>query len=715
MGGKVRRSIYRQPPSPRSIELIEKDGMDYFDKDVFPNVGTGLLEQYFDEKNRVEGFERSRFGKKIAIGIIIGCMFALINQYVGLKVGLVTGGSWYITYLLGLAMRWHPTETNIISGSATGTDRTCTGFVFTFPAIYLLAYSGQYLGSGGNRIVDPSYLSSLVPIALIASMMGGLLGITYFIIFRRIWLVEDPLPMPQIHAQIKLLDIAHHLSGGAMREAKKSIRIVMGVAAGTMAFVFLRDVAVMPNVHFPNLEGTKISVMDSLFYGPSYKYGTINITPRGTEWEHYTYVGFTLTPIQLALGWFLKFRTALLVSMGTLLTFFVIMPTAVGFDVSVYVVRMLEDGTVLEGFFNVNDPILVKNDIGKTAAYIARDRIGRIIAIGAILGGGFTALIKMAPVFRSATRDVMKVSKAGGSKRKDWIAGKGWYEWPVTYIPIMMVITFFVISITFILGGFPFLHSIIFGFLLVTLTFFLGAIAVKVSGEVGTTPVSGTSFITLFILIMIFSALPWSREWGDPNKIIVMALLGTAVFGSSISLSSDIMWDFRSGIYCGTRPYHLMKGESAGLFFGSTVSVLGATFFSYGLALGKFPDLEAPQAHAFATFTQILVGGGGELVQMLLFIGIAIGVVAELTTGMGTAFGLGMYLPLSYTLPLLMGGAARDIWEKYRLQKMVRKYNWSERHKTIKLLETFMIATGLLVGEALMGTINAIYIMFRGD
>ncbi|MCK4718120.1 MAG: OPT/YSL family transporter, partial [Thermoplasmata archaeon] len=87
-------------------------------------------------------------------------------------------------------------------------------------------------------------------------------------------------------------------------------------------------------------------------------------------------------------------------------------------------------------------------------------------------------------------------------------------------------------------------------------------------------------------------------------------------------------------------------------------------------------------------------------------------VLAELTLGMGTAFGLGMYFPLWLMLPVVVGGALREWWEKNRLEPMAKKENWTEKQKTLKTLDTYMIATGLIIGEALMGTVVALYFMF---
>ncbi|MCK4718956.1 MAG: OPT/YSL family transporter, partial [Thermoplasmata archaeon] len=159
--------------------------------------------------------------------------------------------------------------------------------------------------------------------------------------------------------------------------------------------------------------------------------------------------------------------------------------------------------------------------------------------------------------------------------------------------------------------------------------------------------------------------------------------------------------------YAGTRPFHLVKGELTGLVMGATVAVVGASVFSLGLAKGKL-DLAAPQANAFATLVMSLMGGSN--VSMLLtFIGIGalIGIVAEITTGMGTAFGLGMYLPLSVNLPLIVGGSLREWWTKKRLEPQAEKEGWGEREIAMANVDKYLMMAGLIIGEAVMGTIIA--------
>ena len=135
-----------------------------------------------------------------------------------------------------------------------------------------------------------------------------------------------------------------------------------------------------------------------------------------------------------------------------------------------------------------------------TIQWKAFSSVVRTIAIGAILGGGMFGLVKMAPTFISIFGDI--TTAFTGERGDEFIENKGWYEWPLTHIPIFMTISFFAMIITFLIGGFPLLPSAIFAIVLILTTFLLGAIAVRVMGETGIEPVSGTSFIVLLLSLI---------------------------------------------------------------------------------------------------------------------------------------------------------------------------------------------------------------------
>ena len=120
----------------------------------------------------------------------------------------------------------------------------------------------------------------------------------------------------------------------------------------------------------------------------------------------------------------------------------------------------------------------------------------------------------------------------------------------------------------------------------------------------------------------------------------------------------------------------------------------------------------APQANAFATFSVIFAEGQGDLT--LLALGFLLGMFVEWVTGMGTSFGLGMYLDVPHTLPMLIGGYSRDKWEEKKLKPKIEAIKAeegataAEKRRALILLSTFMVAAGLLTGEAFFGTESSI-------
>ena len=108
----------------------------------------------------------------------------------------------------------------------------------------------------------------------------------------------------------------------------------------------------------------------------------------------------------------------------------------------------------------------------------------------------------------------------------------------------------------------------------------------------------------------------------------------------------------------------------------------------------------------------MLAEGQGSVLS--LFMGFLLGAFIEWATGMGTSFGLGMYLPTPYTFPMMIGGAGRDWWQANRLDPVVDKIREqegsadAEKRRALILLGTFMIAAGALTGEAFFGVESAI-------
>jgi uncharacterized oligopeptide transporter (OPT) family protein len=230
-------------------------------------------------------------------------------------------------------------------------------------------------------------------------------------------------------------------------------------------------------------------------------------------------------------------------------------------------------------------------------------------------------------------------------------------------------------------------------------------------GETGIEPVSGTSFIVLLMLMGLFLTFDEFLSLST-QEAVLLGLVGTTVFGSAISMSGTVVTDYKNSLYIGNRPYHISKGNIVGVVPGSILGAGIAIFLSIQLANGTI-DLKAPQANAFATFSIIIAEGQGDF--LLLGLGAALGVFVEMATGMGTSFGLGMYLDLPHTLPMLIGGYARDTWEDKQLDPEIERIKEeegpvvAEKQRALTLLSTFMIAAGLLTAEAFFGMESAIF------
>ncbi|HKZ59242.1 MAG TPA: OPT/YSL family transporter [Candidatus Thermoplasmatota archaeon] len=687
----VRKSSYRRPATPEGLRAIETDSVDWYSPELYANFNTGVLEEYLEERNRRDSFDMCPWSwNAILLGVLVGTIFAFITEYVGLKVGIAVAGGSYVVYAIGLVLKWKPTLNNNAGGAATAATSIGTGFIFIYPAVWLLhagtAYVRDVLPDGTNVY----WIPEIPPVGtvILATMLAGMLGTVYFILFRRIWLVDDPLPTPGFEVSVQLMEIANEIHKGTPFNARRLITLIFGTTAVAGGYTFLKDGEFFgPDKHAPfDLVANGLG-LDSV-----YSAGVIHVPP---EMQHYTRPELGLSSLLIGIGWFMRFRVAMLVSLGSFLTWFVIIPIAVSSHAPVYDVA-------LHQFVDLDDAEVV---LGAPASSVAFARIARYVAIGAILGGGLLALFKMYAVFAPAIRDVRNAFRGG--ERTDYIAGKGWYEWPLSHIVILIVLILIAIPTIFVvMGGFSVGPSIALGGLLFAATFALGAIAVKVMGETGQEPVSGTTFLFLLLYVGILFAIGTR-----PEEIALVALIGATVFGCAITMSGTIILDYKAGLYVGNRPYHLMRSTLTGIIPGTVAAAIAATVFSILMVSGR-ADFIAPQSNAFAGFTSTILGGPATayLVQYIL-LGAGIGIAAEYLTGMGTAFGLGMYFPTSVVTPNLLGGILRDWYELRILEPRSKAEKWSEKRYILSVLDTFMVAAGLIIGEALVGVlITMIYL-----
>ncbi len=701
--GDVKRSAYREPVTPEGIKGIENGTLERFDDEMFANLNTGVLEQYLEDRNRTESFELSKFNvKKVLLMIVlVGLPFTLITQFVVFETGVMIGGAFYLIYIIGLALKWDPIDININSGAVQAAEKTITGFVFTFPAIFFLARNYE-------RFLDITYLSEgegfwdflpILIIVILTSIVASILGLTFFSIFRKIWMVEDPLPTPAFQGFLNLLKLVKEEKKSASSDFKEKLRPFFLSLSGISFYILFRSFPIF-NDNNGNRSIPILQQIMHLFRIDNWYYSGIIISPL--KISRYTQLTFPLSGLFTAIGWFLRSKAALIFLLGSILSTFVIMPMAVLMNVPIDL-----GGNV--GLRDLQFEWLEMMGLKNTSiGFLAMTQIVTPVSIGAIIGSGLVILIKNAPIFKGALSEIR--AKDMSVKEKN---DTNQFEWPKKYIPIAAVATIvtFLFSFIFILRFDPVI-SILFSLIIVMIVFFLGLISVKTTGETGLVPTSALSlllFTILMIIILLYNLIFGKGLIGEDQ--LLLAILTTTVFTCTIAMSSDLMWDFKTGHYIGTRPFHLFKGQTIGLVIGVPFAALSSIILMEIFYGGETSSLNfAPQAKTLSYWANVFIDPQNVRWNLLL-LGLFIGVLAELITGMGMAFSLGMYLPLYAPLGIFIGGASRDIWEKRWLRKRAEKYGWSKKEVTMKTFDSYLVMIGILVGEALLGALVAIFAM----
>jgi uncharacterized oligopeptide transporter (OPT) family protein len=110
----------------------------------------------------------------------------------------------------------------------------------------------------------------------------------------------------------------------------------------------------------------------------------------------------------------------------------------------------------------------------------------------------------------------------------------------------------------------------------------------------------------------------------------------------------------------------------------------------------------APQATLMATLARGILSFN--LDWQYVMVGVFIAITVELCGIKALAFAIGLYLPLSTTLPIFIGGAIKGIVDWQAKSKLPAEEE--------ELSKGNLFATGLVAGGALMGVISAIFVVF---
>lgn len=243
------------------------------------------------------------------------------------------------------------------------------------------------------------------------------------------------------------------------------------------------------------------------------------------------------------------------------------------------------------------------------------------------------------------------------------------------------------------------------------------------AGLIGSTnsPVSGLLVSALLIICLILIAC-----FNMPAELGVIIAIGSlVVIGAALAIANDTMQDLKVGQIVGATPWK----QQVMLFIGVAVSafiiplILDLLYNAYGIG-GSFPRpnmnpehmLAAPQAGLMATIAKATFDH--TLEWNLIGIGASIAIVCVIidevlkkhydTRLPVLAVGLGIYLPLDSSMPVVIGG-----FLSYLIHTQLNKrYQHDHDKLDVHTHRGMLLTCGIVAGASLMGVLLAIPFAF---
>jgi len=608
--------------------------------------------------------------RAIILGLLMTVILGAANAYLGLKAGMTIAAT-YPAAVIGMSilrlMKGSLLEENMARTVGSIGESVAAGAIFTIPAFVL---AGLWPG-----LTMRNYWQS---VALM--VIGGLLGILFVTLLRRV-MVEDPeLPFPESVAASEI-----HKAGQQGSKAAKILFANMGFGALIQGLGLL-------NIFEPVKTFTiNIGALGkSLLLRTSTNPNVAAVATGGMS----TFNSPAISPAYLGVGYIIGPRLASLNFAGGLLSWGLLVPLLT---------------YVLGPQVQASLPAGAAANWGTVAGAVWFS-IVRPIAVGGMLVGACFTLFRMRKQLGAGMARAVSDLKKSAEARQATTRPERDLNAKVVFIGVGLVFIAMIALYYFFIAGAGDLTSskIIAGAVgaaavMVILGFFFAAVSGNLVGMIGSSnnPVSGLTLCTLVVAALLMVGLGVAGVGG------VAAVLGVAaVVCVSSAVAGEMLQDLKVGHILGGTPAKMQIGD----IFGILVAAL-ALFFPLMVLDNAYhfgsTQLPAPQAGLMAMLSQGIVGGN--MAWPLVVVGILMGIsliLIEVRSPM--LFSVGMYINLETTFAIFVGGVIRWITDKIRDR---RGFNDAQKARVDNA--GVLTASGLIAGEALCGL--AIAAIWRGE
>ncbi len=613
--------------------------------------------------------------RALILGLFMCVILGAANAYLGLKAGMTIAAT-YPAAVIGMAvlrlMKGSLLEENFARTVGSIGESVAAGAIFTLPAFVIL-----HIWSF-NTLKDYLLASALM-------IVGGILGIMFVTMLRRV-MVEDPeLPFPESVAASEI-----HKAGQRGAEAAVQLFKAMGVGA---AIKFLGDFGLFAasNDFIIKVGELGKSLVRLGFQKDAYAIKNVGGVSTASA--------PAVSPAYMGVGYIIGPELASLNFAGGLLAWGLFVPLLIFFVGP----AMMPDFAAARG---------LQPGTEATWAALATQLwlfIVRPIAVGGMLVGAVYTLFRMrknlAAGVKRSVGDLKKSAQAHeATSRVDRDLSFKVVLFGVAAVLVLMCVLYAYFA--GVIGG-----AITAAIVMLITGFFFAAVSGNLVGMIGSSnnPISGLTLATLVVAALTMVIIGVSGTHG------VAAVLGVAsVVCVSSAVAGEMLQDLKVGHILGGTPWKMQVGDLIGVVVAGAVMFfpLYVLHFSNikqgGIGFGD-RALAAPQAGLMATLSQGIVGG--EMAWPLVIVGIVMGIsLIMVRVKSPMLFAVGMYLPLETTFAIFIGGMIRWVVNTISAR---RGHNDAQRARVENA--GVLAASGLIAGEALMGLFVAGVVFFRSQ
>ena len=285
----------------------------------------------------------------------------------------------------------------------------------------------------------------------------------------------------------------------------------------------------------------------------------------------------------------------------------------------------------------------------------------RYVGVGAMIIGGAYTLYRM----RDAILTGVKKGLTPRIEEEEEIRTERDLKRPLFYAVILLIPMFFLywhLSKSIVIA---FIAMMIMG----VAAFFFTAIAGYIAGVVGSSnnPISGVTVATLLFAALIIAFLDKQGFGVDVETNMAATISIAAVVCCAAAIAGDVMQDLKTGQLLGSTPRNLQIGEFIGVISAAIIIAPVLHVLHKAYVIGS-PDLRAPQAGLMAAVTQGVFLGTMNWTMVLLGMTIAGILIWQKIPVMSVA--IGIYLPFTLSIPIMIGGLIKLGTDKFVDKKM---------------------------------------------